>query len=404
MRLRLRHDVIRGGVDDLLGRRRSNGLGEWRVRSDGVVGDSVIPHGVERQLLHLAGHRRGLTRPAWSIDHRSGTRGTCAEQLRHLGSSVIQHPAERHDHRVGMTPTQHAGTFRTTGGKRLEPHGEMFGIDGVPELGDHRASRTFTQPGHRSARYCAACTSVSTMRYWFDARWAKRMLGQQTMIDARPFGVSDGRWHAGIGDPTTMGWVTVLCYATATALAGWAWMSRRRAADLHRDDPAEARNQRMMARFWVLCTVLLAALGVNKQLDLQSWFTQSLRDISVRGGWYDDRRKYQIEFVVGLFVFGVAGTLLLAYWLRHIFRRAAVALAGIGLLLCFVVIRAASYHYVDRLLMVGTIRLNWVFEIGGIALIGFGILSSERQARRSSSTPRVPEAERADAAVGHAPV
>jgi hypothetical protein len=366
--------------------------------------DCVIIPGVQRQLLHLAGHRRRRTRPARSIDCGSGGRSTRAEQLRHLRSSVIQHPSERHDHCIGMAPAQHAGTFRTTGGKRLEPHGEVFGIDGVPELGDHRASRTFTQPRHRSARYRAACTSVSTMRYWVDARWAKRMLGQQMVIDARAFGVSDGRWHAGIGDPTVMGWVTVLCYAAVTALACWAWASRRSAASRYRNDPAEARNQRMMSRFWMLCTALLGALGVNKQLDLQSWFTQSLRDISVRGGWYDDRRKYQVEFVVGLFIFGVAGTLLLAYWLRHIFRRAAVALAGIGLLLCFVVIRAASYHYVDRLLMVGTIRLNWVFEIGGIALIGFGILSSERQARRSSSTPSVPETERADAAPSHAPV
>jgi hypothetical protein len=230
------------------------------------------------------------------------------------------------------------------------------------------------------------------------------MLGQQAMIGARPFGVSDGRWHAGIGDPTTMGWVTVLCYATVTALAFWACVSRRAAASHHANNLTEARNQRMMARFWALCTVLLAALGVNKQLDLQSWFTQSLRDISVRGGWYEDRRKYQVEFVVGLFIFGVAGTLLLAYWLRHIFRRAAVALAGIGLLLCFVVIRAASYHYVDRLLMVGTIRLNWVFEIGGIALIGFGIIGSERQARRSSATTVEPHSEQSGATPSHAPV
>ena len=219
----------------------------------------------------------------------------------------------------------------------------------------------------------------------------------------RPAGIVDGRWQPGIGDPTVMGWVTVLCYATVTGLAMWAWISRRIASDRHHATPSEARNQVMMARLWMLCTVLLAALGVNKQLDLQSWFTQMLRDISVRGGWYEDRRKYQVEFVIGLFVFGVAGTLLLAYWLRHIFRRAAVALAGIGLLLCFVVIRAASYHYVDRLLMIGPIRLNWVFEIGGIALIAFGIVNSEMQARRSPPPPTSDEHERLDPTLSHEP-
>jgi hypothetical protein len=210
----------------------------------------------------------------------------------------------------------------------------------------------------------------------------QRISAGATVSAALIAGSKDGRWHPGIGDPTVMGWVTVLCYAAVTGLALWAWWSRRAASDQYRDHPTEARNQRMMARFWFFCTLLLAGLGVNKQLDLQSWFTQVLRDISVRGGWYDERRKYQVEFVLAIFVVGSSGTLLIAYWLRHIFRRAAVAIAGIGLLVCFVVIRAASYHYVDKLLMVGTVRLNWVFEIGGIALIAFGILISERQERR----------------------
>ena len=182
-----------------------------------------------------------------------------------------------------------------------------------------------------------------------------------------------------------MGWVTVACYVAVTGLAGWAWMSRRAASDRVLGNAIEAHNQRMMSRFWFFCTVLLAVLGVNKQLDLQSWFTQVLRDISVRGNWYDDRRTYQVKFVIAMFVGGVSGTLLIAYWLRHIFRRAAVAIAGVGMLVCFVVIRAASYHYVDRLLQLGRVRVNWVLEIGGIALIAFGIASSERQERHRAA-------------------
>ena len=207
-----------------------------------------------------------------------------------------------------------------------------------------------------------------------------------------------GRWHPGIGDPTVMGWVTVACYAAVTFLAFWAWLSRRAASDRGQGSTVENHNQRMMARFWFFCTVLLALLGVNKQLDLQSWFTQVLRDISVRGNWYDERRKYQVEFVIAMFVVGVSGTLLIAYWLRHIFRRAAVAIAGIGMLVCFVVIRAASYHYVDRLLQLGTIRLNWVLEIGGIALIAVGIASSERQERRPATSTSASSASQTNAA------
>lgn len=203
-------------------------------------------------------------------------------------------------------------------------------------------------------------------------------------------GIVDGRWYPGIGDPTVMGWVTVACYAGVTLLAFWAWVSRRIASDRFRGNRAELRNQRNMARLWFFCTLLLAVLGVNKQLDLQSWFTQILRDISVRGGWYDERRKYQVEFVIAIFFVGMTGTLLITYWLRHVFRRAALAIAGIGMLVIFVVIRAASYHYIDRLLMIGTVRLNWVLEIGGIALIAVGILISERQARQRLAAAAAP--------------
>ena len=73
------------------------------------------------------------------------------------------------------------------------------------------------------------------------------------------------------------------------------------------DHPHEARNQRLLARFWLVACVTLTALGINKQLDLQSLFTQLLRDAARLQGWCDRRRSYQFAFVVVIAGAGVGG-------------------------------------------------------------------------------------------------
>jgi hypothetical protein len=44
---------------------------------------------------------------------------------------------------------------------------------------------------------------------------------------------------------------------------------------------------------------------------------------------------------------------------------------GLGFLMTFVAVRAASFHHVDQWLRHGVVRLNWALELGGIALIAF---------------------------------
>lgn len=184
----------------------------------------------------------------------------------------------------------------------------------------------------------------------------------------------DGRWHPGIGDPTVLGWVTVLAYFTAAALAF-------RALRIHvvraRAYP-EANDERLLTIFWalVLCAMLL--FGINKQLDLQTWFTEVARDFAREEGWYERRRRYQALFIVAIALLGGVGTVALAVFLRSVLGRVIGAVLGIGALATFVVVRAASFHHIDILLGRGPVRLNWVLELGGIALVG---LSAWRQGR-----------------------
>lgn len=190
-------------------------------------------------------------------------------------------------------------------------------------------------------------------------------------------GGADGRWHPGIGDPTIGGWITVFAYFGAALLA-------YRALRLHGrnvESTTGSMDQRFLVRFWLLVTGALVFLGANKQLDLQSWFTEIGRDLARAQGWYEERRAVQGLFVAALAFLGLTSVAALAIMLRHLIRHVGGALFGLGFLVTFVAIRAASFHHVDQLLKSGVVRLNWVFELGGIACVAF---SAWRQGRSSS--------------------
>lgn len=197
---------------------------------------------------------------------------------------------------------------------------------------------------------------------------------------------ADERWHPGIGDPTVMGWVTVAAYFGAA----WLCFSAHRASlfgmrALKDIAPLEARHQHTLSRFWFGLCVLLLALGVNKQLDLQSLLTQTLRDMAHAQGWYGERRRYQLLFVVAIALGGAGFAITIAYLLRKIVRRIALAIVGVCTLVSFVVIRAASFHHIDVLLRRGTVHLNWVLELSGIVMLAIAAYRAARPARGATA-------------------
>jgi hypothetical protein len=128
--------------------------------------------------------------------------------------------------------------------------------------------------------------------------------------------------------------------------------------------------------FWLLVLCATVLLGANKQLDLQSWFTQVGRDVAKAHGWYQERRNVQITLIAILIASGLVGIGIIALMLRRVLRHVAGAVLGLVFLVTFVAVRAASFHHVDRWLGAGVVRLNWVLELGGIGLIA---LSAWRQ-------------------------
>jgi hypothetical protein len=214
-----------------------------------------------------------------------------------------------------------------------------------------------------------------------------------------------GGWSPGIGDPTVFGWLAVAGYFAAAYLAyragkferrlepresemGWRRVARDayeelRGALTNRKTKIENRKT-LLPTFWFALCATLVALGFNKQLDLQTCFTEIGRDMAHSEGWYESRRIIQAIFVIVVFLIGVA-IVAAAYWyIRGAWQRYRIAFFGIIYTVCFVIIRAASFHHIDVFLQstLGGIYFNHILELGGIGFIGFAAWKATRELPR----------------------
>lgn len=174
-----------------------------------------------------------------------------------------------------------------------------------------------------------------------------------------------------IHDRSVTAWVIVALYFAAAAAAFWASRSGRR-----RD-----------RRFWEGTAVLLALLGLNKELDLQTLLTDTARKLAHFEGWYEYRRLVQGAFLLLLAGAFVIAIIALTRWLRRSVLPVKAASLGIALLLTFIVMRAGSFHHIDQWVTVSMagLRRGWWLEIAGTVVIG---LSAFAYRARSSSKSR----------------
>lgn len=178
------------------------------------------------------------------------------------------------------------------------------------------------------------------------------------------------RWSPTIGDPSVMGWVTVAAYG-ATALL--VVMAFRRFPE------------RGIRLFGVCLALLLAALMVNKQLDLQSALTATGRCLSQMQGWYEDRRMVQAIFIMALLLCFLCAGLGVFWVMRRHLGALWLMLFGVMFLLAFVAVRAVGFHHFDAIINteVNNVRMNWVLELGGLVMIAINsvwLLSRHRKA------------------------
>jgi hypothetical protein len=220
-----------------------------------------------------------------------------------------------------------------------------------------------------------------------------------------------GGWEPGIGDPTFFGWLAVVGYFGAAYLAyragmmerklvprtaelalGWAKLARDAIESvrttlregLGRRSQIDDRISILLPTFWFALCGLMVFLGVNKQLDLQSCFTQIGRDMAKDEGWYENRRMVQAVFVVVIGVLGMITVAAAYLYIRSAWQRYRIAFLGIVFLVTFVIIRAASFHHIDVFLKSGPggLQFNHILELGGIILIGYAAWNATRQLPR----------------------
>jgi hypothetical protein len=169
-----------------------------------------------------------------------------------------------------------------------------------------------------------------------------------------------GSWRPGIGDPTFMGWFTVGAYFTSFLVAVCAaWLNRTKRED----------GQAFL--FWSLVGVLMLFLGINKQLDLQSLFTEMGRQVAKAQGWFDHRRTVQFWFIAIFGTLSAATFLLLTIKMKDQFRKFTLAFVGLFFLLSFVIIRASSFYHFDVVIMyrIFGLKMNWILELTGVFMV-----------------------------------
>ena len=183
-------------------------------------------------------------------------------------------------------------------------------------------------------------------------------------------------WRPGIGDPTFMGWFTVVCYFATAYLCG------RAAGSVQSGEvPGSRRGSRA---FWVILTGMFLVLGVNKQLDLQTLLTQVARELAIVQGWYGERQHFQRQFVMCTAIVGAAALVFFGVLIRRTIVRQGLALIGAAFVVCFVVIRASSLHYVDHALgvRIGHMKMNWMLELTGVVCTGIGAIMNIRRKKK----------------------
>jgi hypothetical protein len=164
----------------------------------------------------------------------------------------------------------------------------------------------------------------------------------------------NGRWSIGLGDRSTLGWITVVVYFQAAVCTGVA-----------------ARKAGPGWRYWIAMTPILVFLGVFKLFDLPGLFTDAFRSGFMQSQQGEFHGTIQRNISAAMLLAGVAGIAVIFYFSRRLLWKIRIAMAGVIYLIAFMVIRAISLHMIDHVLEIQVlgVKMNHVLELGGLALV-----------------------------------
>ena len=187
-----------------------------------------------------------------------------------------------------------------------------------------------------------------------------------------------GHWQPKIGDPSFIGWFTVVSYYLCAGLSLACFLKAR------------TRMDATHARLRIAMTGAVIVLGLSKHFNLPGAVTEIGRLAVSHIGGYEWRRWIQ-GFM--LFLAGVGLILVLRWSARHTaFFRMWQCCTSEMICLCYlgglVILRAISLHQLGGLLAaeVFGVRVNWIAELAGVyALIVILLMRLLARADRTSS-------------------
>ena len=165
-------------------------------------------------------------------------------------------------------------------------------------------------------------------------------------------------WHFGIGDPNVTGWSITLGYLT-TAFFSF----------LHARHYLASRAIRH-ARFWLMISLFLLLMGINKQLDLQILLLETAKSFSLQYGFYQHRHSLVVAFIGTLLLWGAASQAWLYSGLKRLHRPERWALIGLGIAFAFIASRAAYFQHLVGPFEQSPRLAQWIYWFMEFAIIG----------------------------------
>jgi hypothetical protein len=179
------------------------------------------------------------------------------------------------------------------------------------------------------------------------------------------------------GRLTVLGWTTFALYLIAALLAFRAAASARSQSSPVRHQPSVVSGQwsSSSGRVWIWVGIILAALGLNKPLDLQTRLLKLGRQIADADNLSAYRAELHALFFLGFILAFIALLVLVLLRRRaqivYFCRQRPLAAGGCVLVCAYILIRAVSISGVDFMLGFdfGRIPFSWLLEAGGLLLI-----------------------------------
>ena len=182
-----------------------------------------------------------------------------------------------------------------------------------------------------------------------------------------------------IGDPTFAGWLIFFVYLAVVYRCYLQYVKVKFGFLDH--------------NFWLVIGLFLLLLCINKQLDLQTVFEASMKELAQSHGWYAQRKMMQVTFVALLSISLLTGLVVLRSVLAKACRQHKAVCLGVLLLCIFIVLRAAAFNHLSFL----NTRTYWGFnahsllELIALCVMFYGTFTlksgTSYSGKRHSATP-----------------